>query len=355
MNNKRITNLPAPTDDRQPVTRGYGNSSYLKSGSNIDLGGNFNVQNSKKRTFNQLKSSGGSLVSYDEVRDNFVSINESIGMKTYLDMGDNFIKRVKTPTSNDQASNKSYVDTVGANAVATAASNHPTKQELTNYLKKDGSVAMTGNLNMNNKTIVGLVNPTQNNQPTTKGYSDLQYLHRNGRYSMSGNLNMNNEKIINLKTPISNSDATTKKYVDDRIPNTSSFVKKDGSVAMTGNLDLSNNKVVNLSDPTTDLQAANRGWVGKQIDSLDHHSGGGTGSGVFNISDPTAPVVVYLQYVSGGSSSSSDDFVFTTSRPGQPPVGWAPKSNTFINKIEFQFGSRNINVDFLFFIPRDSS
>ena len=182
-------------------------------------------------------------------------------MKTYLDMGDNFIKRVKTPTSNDQASNKSYVDTVGANAVATAASNHPTKQELTNYLKKDGSVAMTGNLNTNNKTIVGLVNPTQNNQPTTKGYSDLQYLHCNGRYSMSGNLNMNNEKIINLKTPTSNSDATTKKYVDDRIPNTSSFVKKDGSVAMTGNLDLSNNKVVNLSDPTTDLQAANRGWV----------------------------------------------------------------------------------------------
>ena len=61
---------------------------------------------------------------------------------------------------------------------------------------------------------------------------------------------------------------------------------------------------------------------------------------------------MYLQYVSG---SSFDDFVFTTSAPGQPLVGWVPSSNTYINKIEFQFGSRNVNVDFLWFIPRDSS
>ena len=61
---------------------------------------------------------------------------------------------------------------------------------------------------------------------------------------------------------------------------------------------------------------------------------------------------MYLQFVSG---SSFDDFIFTTSAPGQPLVGWTPSSNTYINKIEFQFGSRNVNVDFLWFIPRDSS
>ena len=61
---------------------------------------------------------------------------------------------------------------------------------------------------------------------------------------------------------------------------------------------------------------------------------------------------MYLQYISG---SSFDDFVFTTSSPGQPLVGWTPTANTYINKIEFQFGSRNVNVDFLWFIPRDAS
>ena len=60
-----------------------------------------------------------------------------------------------------------------------------------------------------------------------------------------------------------------------------------------------------------------------------------------------------MQYINDGSSS--DDFVFTTSPPGQPLVGWAPKANTFVNKIEIQFGSNRINVDYLWFIPRDST
>ena len=120
---------------------------------------------------------------------------------------------------------------------------------------------------------------------------------------------------------------------------------------MTGNLNLGNNKIVNLSDPTTDQEAANRGWVRKQIERFDHHSGDASSS-VFTITDPAAPTTLYLQYISG---SSFDDVVFTTSAPGQPLVGWAPTANTYINKIEFQFGSRNINVDFLWFIPTDTS
>ena len=120
---------------------------------------------------------------------------------------------------------------------------------------------------------------------------------------------------------------------------------------MTGNLNLNNNKIVNLSDPTTDQQAANRGWVRKQIERFDHHSGDGTSS-VFTIKDPVSPTTLYLQFISG---SSFDDFVFTSSTPGQPLAGWSPYSGVYINKIEFQFGSRNVNVDFLWFIPRDSS
>ena len=170
---------------------------------------------------------------------------------------------------------------------------------------------------------------------------------------MTNNLNLGNKKIVGLATPTSNTDAATKKYVDDNTaaPDLSDYLEKDGTVAMTGDLNLNNHKIVNLSDPTTDQQAANRGWVRKQIERFDHHSGDASSS-AFDITDPAVTTTIYLQYVSG---SSFDDFVFTTSAPGQPLVGWVPSSNTYINKIEFQFGSRNVNVDFLWFIPRDSS
>ena len=170
---------------------------------------------------------------------------------------------------------------------------------------------------------------------------------------MTSNLNLGNKKIVGLATPVLNTDAATKKYVDDNTgaPDLSDYLEKDGTVAMTGNLNLNNNKIVNLSDPTTDQQAANRGWVRKQIERFDHHSGDGT-SGVFTITDPVSPTTLYLQFISG---SSFDDFVFTSSSPGQPLVGWTPYSGTYINKIEFHFGTRNVNVDFLWFIPRDIS
>ena len=251
-----------------------------------------------------------------------------------IDMKDTYrILHLKAPSDADEAATKSYTDN--------------------NFLNLDGTKKMTGNLDMDNNQILNLPAPAGPKQPTPLAFTDLKYLHVAGTNKMTNNLNMDNKKIINLRIPTNDADAATKKYVDDNTaaPDLSDYLEKDGTVTMTGNLNLGNNKIVNLSDPTTDQQAANRGWVRKQIDRLDHHSGDGT-SGVFTITDPAAPTTLYLQYISG---SSFDDFVFTTSAPGQPLVGWTPTANTYINKIEFQFGSRNINVDFLWFIPRDDS
>ena len=122
---------------------------------------------SAKRTFNQLKANTESLVSYEEVKENFIGINEAEAMKAYLDMGDNFIYNVKTPTANDQATNKSYVDTKAPNSLNATAMIHATKAELADYLKKDGTTPMTGNLNMDNNRILNLPAPTGPNQPAT--------------------------------------------------------------------------------------------------------------------------------------------------------------------------------------------
>ena len=257
--------------------------------------------------------------------------------------------KVGAPTANDDAANKSYVDTKVTNTMSSAA----TKQELDNYLKKDGTDSMKGSLDMDSNQIYNLPNPKGPKQPTPLAFTDLKYVARDGSSTMTNDLNMDNKKIIHLRQPTSDTDAATKKYVDDNTgaPDLSDYLEKDGTVAMTGNLNLNSHKIDNLSDPTTDQEAANRGWVRKQIERFDHHSGDGT-SGVFTTTEPAAPTTMYLQYI--GRSSPTVDFVLTTSAPGQALASFAPTANTYINKIEFQFGSRNINVDFLFFIPRDS-
>ena len=270
MENKKLTNLADGSDPRDAVTRKQlDNAGVGDITADIDLKNSYNIQTSAKRTFNQLKADTKSLVSYEEVKENFIRIKEAEAMKTYLDMGDNYIYNVKTPTSNDQASNKPYVDTTATNTMNAAALIHATKAELNDYLKKDGSLAMTGNLNMNNNRIYSLPLPTGSNQPTTLGFTDLKYLHLDGTVPMGGNLNMNNKKITHLLPPVSDTDAATKKYVDDNSVDVINYLKRDGTVQMTGNLNMDNHRITNVyMDPTSKTDATNKEYV----DNLMHHS-----------------------------------------------------------------------------------
>ena len=341
MNKKRLTNVGAPSVNTDAATKKYvdDNSSgsptttRLTVDSDIDMKDRYRILNLKS----PLDADEPATKQYAD--STFLDRNGSHAIVGNLDMNNKRILNLPAPTGPKQPTPLAFTDF--------------------KYLHVAGTNKMTNNLNMDNKSIIHLKPPTDPTDATTKKYVDdsipdtSSFIKKDGSVSMTNNLNLGNKKIVGLATPTSNTDATTKKYVDDNAgsPDLSDYLEKDGTVPMTGDLNLNNNKIVNLNDPTTDQQAANRGWVRKQIERFDHHSGDGT-SGVFTITDPAAPSILYLQFVSG---SSFDDFVFTTSAPGQPLKGWTPSSNTYINKIEFQFGSRNVNVDFLWFIPRDSS
>lgn len=115
---------------------------------------------------------------------------------------------------------------------------------------------------MNNNIINNLPLPTGSKQPTTLGFTDLKYLHLDGTVPMGGNLNMNNKKIIHLLQPTSDSDAATKKYVDDSSVNVSNYLKRDGTSQMAGDLNMNNRKIVNLNDkPTTGTDGVNKNYV----------------------------------------------------------------------------------------------
>ena len=205
---KKLTNVGAPTSDTDSATKKY-----------VDT------------------NSGGGKTS-------LLTVDSNIDMKSQYS-----ITKLKTPSNNDDAANKKYVD--------------DSKVDGSVFLKLDGTRQMTGNLDMNNKRIFNLPNPTGSKQPIPLAYGDLAYLHVNGSNTMTNHLNMNNKKIINLVTPTNNSDAVPKKYVDDSLSNQdfSSFFKKDGSVTMTSDLNIGGHKIINLEDPSSDSDAASKKYV----------------------------------------------------------------------------------------------
>ena len=111
-----------------------------------DAQGNWNAKN-KVIYNNAINGYNTDVVNVKWVNDRFVKLAGST-MTGDLNMSNNKITNIGNPTSNNDGVNKSYVDTKLATKANSAI--------LVNYLKKDGSVAMTGDLNLNGKKISNL-------------------------------------------------------------------------------------------------------------------------------------------------------------------------------------------------------
>ena len=135
-----------------------------------------------------------------------------------LDMKDFEVKNMRlTPAGDLSATSKKYVD----GKLNTKAN----KNDLNNYLKRDGTSQMQGNLNMNNKRITSLPDPQLADEPATKSFVTKSHvnffnnlLDLKGSSKMTGDLQMNNNRITGLTNPPNTDDeATNKKYVDTHI------------------------------------------------------------------------------------------------------------------------------------------
>ena len=118
MNRKQITNLDTDEDNDLSAV----NMITLKKfhpdvpepmhevTKDIDLKELFNVVKSKQRSLNELKAHYDSLVSYEEVNENFLSRREEFPMETQLDMNHNSITNLKDPQFGGEAATKDYAD-----------------------------------------------------------------------------------------------------------------------------------------------------------------------------------------------------------------------------------------------------
>ena len=145
-------NAPAPTHE---VTK------------DIDLKELFNVVKSKQRNLNELKTHYDSLVSFEEVKENFLSRQEEFPMETQLDMNHNSITNLKDPQFGGEAATKTYVDATSSTIVSSTAASIGTKLDLSGG-------KMLGSIDMNKNKIINLPKPTEENDAVNMEFLDLK-------------------------------------------------------------------------------------------------------------------------------------------------------------------------------------
>ena len=132
--------------------------------------------------------------------------------------------------------------------------NYESQREI--FLSRQESFPMQADINMNNNFIQNIATPTSSHQVTNKGYCDYNFLNRQKGGMLMGSLSMNQNDLFEIPAPKYGSSAANKNYVDGEIGkiasvDTTQFIKKDGSVPMAADLDMNGNKIKNVGTPYT--------------------------------------------------------------------------------------------------------
>ena len=228
MNRKQITNLNTDEDNDLSAV----NMITLKKfhpdvpahthevTKDIDLKELFNVIQSKQRSLNELKAHYDSLVSYEEVNENFLSRQEEFPMQTQLNMNHNSITNLKDPQFGGEAATKKYVDDIETHLLSDVALELIKKIDI-------------GEIDMKGERIINLGNPLYSSDAINTSYLHSfmsAYLNTDGG-TMEGQIDMNNNKIINLPEPTSAKDAATKRFCGEKSCFTKRVAKKCISVS----------------------------------------------------------------------------------------------------------------------------
>ena len=240
MNRKLITNLD--TDQNQDLSAV--NMATLKTNIGQKVDGKF-----VKKTGDTLsgdlilphdsfpvQGNTNKAVSYETQREIFLSRKESFPMQTDINMNNNFLQNVATPTSSPQGVNKGYCDY--------------------NFLNKQKGGVLMGSLSMNQNDLFEIPAPKHGSSAVNKNYVDAKipsgFVKKTGDV-LSGDLNMNGHKITNLPSPSASNEAATKNYVDSKV--------SGGG----GDLDMKNFQIKNLASPTDAKDAINKKYFDEEL------------------------------------------------------------------------------------------
>ena len=147
------------------------------------------------------------------------------------------------------------------------AVSYETQREI--FLSRKESFPMQADINMNNNFLQNVATPTSSHQGANKGYCDYNFLNKQKGGQIMGSLSMNQNDLFEIPAPKYGSSAVNKNYVDSKIP--SGFVKKAGDQMggdLDMNSHLLKNVGINLSDESS---AVPRSYVDSFANSAIHN------------------------------------------------------------------------------------
>ena len=192
MNNEKIMNIGNPTDDKDVVNKKYVDDQIANV--NIDTtpllprDGSRNMTGNLDMNNNRIISCGRLTMNNDTVSPiemygskilNCGGLTMKNDLNSPISMNNNRIYNLPNPTGDQQPVPLVFGDN--------------------RYLKRDGSKAMTGNLNMDDHVITGIRSSSTDNAALTVGGAKATYLPLLGDRSMQGNLNMGGFTIRNIR------------------------------------------------------------------------------------------------------------------------------------------------------------
>ena len=194
-------------------------------------------------------------ISYETQREIFLSRRESFPMQADINMNNNFIQNIATPTSSHQVTNKGYCDY--------------------NFLNRQKGGVVMGPLSMNRNDLIEIPDtPKFGHSAVNKKYVDGEitkidttpFVKLDGSRAMTGNLDMGDHSIQKVGDPVNSDDVATKNYVNAEIGYISTpFLKLDGTRAMTGVLNVNDHKISNLKMPEFNTDAANKQYIDEAL------------------------------------------------------------------------------------------
>ena len=246
MNNFRIVYVGNPQHDLDAVNKQYleqhnanlDMSDFLKRDGTVSMTGYLDMDGEPIRNIGNGRPGTQDALTHAQLEFNYMDLNTdsgSIEMQNPIDMKDKRMTNLKDPRPDqkDALSYKFFTD---------------------NYLK----INNRNDVNMLGRRFYNVGNPQHDNQLMPRNYAD-------GRFARidTATIDMKNKRVVNVADPTNAKDAVNKRYLESHTSNLdfSDYVKRNGSVSFTGNIDFGDNKIIRVGNGTNSTDLVNRGYI----------------------------------------------------------------------------------------------